>query len=132
MRCLGGASQCSQWASLAPAVITAECNPGKGLLRDMLLIGMLCHSPVPPTSQSNQEQSLQQKLLEDQFGVLQETVREAQDILRDAMAKLDDPLHLRCTSSPGMSCSSRGLKHTVPSPSWTDNVTSQLSHGIFS
>ncbi|KAI1233139.1 hypothetical protein IHE44_0006335, partial [Lamprotornis superbus] len=49
---------------------------------------------------SNQEQSLQQKLLEDQFGVLQETVREAQDILRDAMAKLDDPLHLRCTSSP--------------------------------
>ncbi|XP_031983498.1 huntingtin-interacting protein 1-related protein [Corvus moneduloides] len=49
---------------------------------------------------SNQEQSLQQKLLEEQFGVLQQTVREAQGILRDAMAKLDDPLHLRCTSSP--------------------------------
>lgn len=78
------------------------------LERDMLLIGMLCHSPVPPTPQSNQEQSLQQKLLEDQFGVLQETVREAQEMLHDAMAKLDDPLHLRCTSSPGMSCSSRG------------------------
>lgn len=78
------------------------------LERDMLLMGVLCHSPVPPTPQSNQEQNLQQKLLEDQFGVLQETVREAQEMLHDAMAKLDDPLHLRCTSSPGMSCSSRG------------------------
>uniref|UniRef100_A0A8B9NCY4 Huntingtin interacting protein 1 related n=1 Tax=Accipiter nisus TaxID=211598 RepID=A0A8B9NCY4_9AVES len=51
---------------------------------------------------SNQEQSLQQKLLDEQFGILQETVREAEDILRDAVAKLDDPLHVRCTSSPGM------------------------------
>lgn len=81
---------------------------GKGLSKNVLLMGMLFHLAIPPASQSNQEQSLQQKLLEDQFGVLQETVREAQDILRDAMAKLDDPLHLRCTSSPGKSCSSRG------------------------
>lgn len=92
----------------------------------------MCHSLVPPASQSNQEKSLQQKLLEEQFGVLQETVREAQDILRDAVAKLDDPLHLRCTSSPGTSCSFRGLKHAVPSPSWADNIASQLSHGVFS
>uniref|UniRef100_A0A8C0B2L5 Huntingtin interacting protein 1 related n=1 Tax=Buteo japonicus TaxID=224669 RepID=A0A8C0B2L5_9AVES len=49
---------------------------------------------------SNQEQSLQQKLLDEQFGILQETVREAEDILRDAVAKLDDPLHVRCTCSP--------------------------------
>ncbi|OXB64114.1 hypothetical protein ASZ78_002044 [Callipepla squamata] len=49
---------------------------------------------------SNQEQSLQQKLLDEQFSILQETVREAEGILRDAMAKLDDPLHVRCTSSP--------------------------------
>ncbi|NXY50473.1 HIP1R protein, partial [Ceuthmochares aereus] len=49
---------------------------------------------------SNQEQSLQQKLLDDQFSILQETVREAEGILRDAVAKLDDPLHVRCTSSP--------------------------------
>ncbi|KFQ70700.1 Huntingtin-interacting protein 1-related protein, partial [Phaethon lepturus] len=49
---------------------------------------------------SNQEQNLQQKLLDEQFGILQETVREAEDILRDAVAKLDDPLHVRCTSSP--------------------------------
>ncbi|XP_071428355.1 huntingtin-interacting protein 1-related protein isoform X2 [Pithys albifrons albifrons] len=37
---------------------------------------------------------LQGKLLE------KETVREAEEILRDAVAKLDDPLHIRCTSSP--------------------------------
>ncbi|XP_074966686.1 huntingtin-interacting protein 1-related protein [Phalacrocorax aristotelis] len=49
---------------------------------------------------SNQEQKLQQKLLDEQFGILQETVREAEGILRDAMSKLDDPLHVRCTSSP--------------------------------
>uniref|UniRef100_A0A669PCY8 Huntingtin interacting protein 1 related n=1 Tax=Phasianus colchicus TaxID=9054 RepID=A0A669PCY8_PHACC len=48
----------------------------------------------------NQEQSLQQKLLDEQFSILQETVQEAEGILRDAVAKLDDPLHVRCTSSP--------------------------------
>lgn len=101
VRCLGGASQCSQWD------ITRTSSRGmERVSQRMLLMGMLFHLAIPPASQSNQEQSLQQKLLEDQFGVLQETVREAQDILRDAMAKLDDPLHLRCTSSPGKSCSS--------------------------
>uniref|UniRef100_A0A8B9SCI2 Huntingtin interacting protein 1 related n=1 Tax=Apteryx owenii TaxID=8824 RepID=A0A8B9SCI2_APTOW len=49
---------------------------------------------------SNQEQRLQQKLLDDQFGILQEAVREAAAVVRDAVAKLDDPLHIRCTSSP--------------------------------
>ncbi|XP_039360606.1 huntingtin-interacting protein 1-related protein isoform X2 [Mauremys reevesii] len=48
----------------------------------------------------NQEQSLQQKLLDDQFGMLQGTVKEAENIIQDAIAKLDDPLHVRCTSSP--------------------------------
>lgn len=88
----------------------------------------LCHSPVPPIPQSNQEQSLQQKLLDEQFSILQETVREAEDILRDAVSKLDDPLHVRCTSSPGISC----LTHTVPSSSRMDNVASQHAPGTFS
>ncbi|XP_061459359.1 huntingtin-interacting protein 1-related protein isoform X2 [Rhineura floridana] len=48
----------------------------------------------------SQEQNLQQKLLEDQFGILQGTVKEAESIIQDAVAKLDDPLHIRCTSSP--------------------------------
>ncbi|XP_003222791.1 huntingtin-interacting protein 1-related protein [Anolis carolinensis] len=52
------------------------------------------------TEKKNQEQNLQQKLLDDQFSVLQGTVKEAEGIIRDAVAKLDDPLHIRCTSSP--------------------------------
>ncbi|XP_042297717.1 huntingtin-interacting protein 1-related protein isoform X2 [Sceloporus undulatus] len=48
----------------------------------------------------NQEQNLQQKLLDDQFSILQGTVKEAETIIQDAVAKLDDPLHIRCTSSP--------------------------------
>uniref|UniRef100_A0A7M4FJ02 Huntingtin interacting protein 1 related n=1 Tax=Crocodylus porosus TaxID=8502 RepID=A0A7M4FJ02_CROPO len=48
----------------------------------------------------SQEQSLRQKLLDDQFGILQGTVQEAENIIQDAVAKLDDPLHVRCTGSP--------------------------------
>ncbi|XP_006894760.1 PREDICTED: huntingtin-interacting protein 1-related protein [Elephantulus edwardii] len=48
----------------------------------------------------SQEQRLQQRLLDKQFAVLQGAVAEAEAILRDAVGKLDDPLHLRCTSSP--------------------------------
>lgn len=46
------------------------------------------------------EQKLFQKMLEDQFNIIQGTVREAENIIQDAVAKLDDPLHIRCTSSP--------------------------------
>uniref|UniRef100_A0A8B9T7V9 Huntingtin-interacting protein 1-related protein n=1 Tax=Anas platyrhynchos TaxID=8839 RepID=A0A8B9T7V9_ANAPL len=60
----------------------------------------ICELQGKLLEKSNQEQSLQQKLLDEQFGILQEAVREAEGILRDAVAKLDDPLHVRCTSSP--------------------------------
>lgn len=33
--------------------------------------------------------------------MLRGTAAEAERILQDAVGKLDDPLHLRCTSSPG-------------------------------
>ncbi|XP_063310362.1 huntingtin-interacting protein 1-related protein [Pelobates fuscus] len=46
------------------------------------------------------ELKLYQKMLEDQFNVVQRTVSEAENIIQDAVAKLDDPLHIRCTSSP--------------------------------
>ncbi|KAL7836403.1 hypothetical protein AOLI_G00276870 [Acnodon oligacanthus] len=46
------------------------------------------------------EEMLQKKLLEEQFALLQGTVAEAEIIIQDAVAKLDDPLHIRCTSSP--------------------------------
>ncbi|XP_049475406.1 huntingtin-interacting protein 1-related protein isoform X3 [Panthera uncia] len=48
----------------------------------------------------SQEQELRRRLVDEQFAVLRATATEAQRILRDAVAKLDDPLHLRCTSSP--------------------------------
>nr|XP_023699119.1 huntingtin-interacting protein 1-related protein [Paramormyrops kingsleyae] len=49
---------------------------------------------------ASREEQLQQKLLEEQFSLLQGTVTEAEAIIQDAAAKLDDPLHVRCTSSP--------------------------------
>lgn len=49
---------------------------------------------------SSQEEKLKQKLLEEQFALLQGTITEAESIIQDAVAKLDDPLHIRCTSSP--------------------------------
>lgn len=49
---------------------------------------------------ASREEQLQQKLLEEQFALLQATVTEAENIIQDAVAKLDDPLHIRCTSSP--------------------------------
>lgn len=51
--------------------------------------------------QASQEEQLKQKLLDEQFALLQGTITEAEDIIQDAVAKLDDPLHVRCTSSPG-------------------------------
>ncbi|XP_027432345.2 huntingtin-interacting protein 1-related protein isoform X1 [Zalophus californianus] len=48
----------------------------------------------------SQEQELRRRLLDQQFEVLRSTAAEAERILQDAVAKLDDPLHLRCTSSP--------------------------------
>ncbi|CAL8342842.1 unnamed protein product [Lota lota] len=49
---------------------------------------------------ASREEQLKQKLLEEQFALLQGTVSEAENIIQDAVAKLDDPLHIRCTSSP--------------------------------
>ncbi|KAJ8286254.1 hypothetical protein GJAV_G00036330 [Gymnothorax javanicus] len=48
----------------------------------------------------SREEQLQRKLLEEQFVLLQSSVTEAEGIIQDAVAKLDDPLHIRCTSSP--------------------------------
>ncbi|NWI66810.1 HIP1R protein, partial [Todus mexicanus] len=78
-----------------------SCSSGGCYLtRASFPLAQISHSYPQENATVNQEQSLQQKLLDDQFSILQETVREAEDILRDAVAKLDDPLHIRCTSSP--------------------------------
>lgn len=68
---------------------------------------------LPPCLQEAQEQGLRQKLLDEQFAVVRSAAAEAEAILQDAVSKLDDPLHLRCTSSPG-TCP-RGQRAAPPS-----------------
>ncbi|XP_013359028.1 PREDICTED: huntingtin-interacting protein 1-related protein [Chinchilla lanigera] len=48
----------------------------------------------------SREQELRQRLLDEQFAVVRGAAAEASAILQDAVSALDDPLHLRCTSSP--------------------------------
>ncbi|XP_065118875.1 huntingtin-interacting protein 1-related protein isoform X2 [Paramisgurnus dabryanus] len=43
---------------------------------------------------------LQQRLQDEQFSMLQCAVVEAEGIVLDAVAKVDDPLHVRCISTP--------------------------------
>ncbi|XP_060238345.1 huntingtin-interacting protein 1-related protein isoform X1 [Meriones unguiculatus] len=52
------------------------------------------------TEQESREQGLRQRLLDEQFAVLRSAAAEAEAMLQDSVSKLDDPLHLRCTSSP--------------------------------
>lgn len=59
-------------------------------------------STLPPRlPQESREQGLQQRLLDEQLEVLRRSAAEAERMLQDAVGTLDDPLHLRCTSSPG-------------------------------
>ncbi|CAL9682359.1 unnamed protein product [Knipowitschia caucasica] len=50
--------------------------------------------------QACREGELTQKLQDEQFCLLQCAVVEAEGIILDALAKVDDPIHLRCISSP--------------------------------
>ncbi|XP_059213454.1 huntingtin-interacting protein 1-related protein-like [Centropristis striata] len=50
--------------------------------------------------QACREGELSQKLQEEQFCLLQCAVVEAEGIILDAVAKLDDPIHVSCISSP--------------------------------
>ncbi|KAB0400279.1 hypothetical protein E2I00_018289, partial [Balaenoptera physalus] len=64
---------------------------------------------------SSRERDELQERLADKFAMLRGTAAEAERILQDAVGKLDDPLHLRCTSSPGLmdtcrECGARALE----------------------
>ncbi|XP_053332133.1 huntingtin-interacting protein 1-related protein isoform X2 [Clarias gariepinus] len=48
----------------------------------------------------SRESELQQKLQEEQFCLLQCAVVEAEGIILDALAKVDDPMHVRCVCTP--------------------------------
>ncbi|XP_066507269.1 huntingtin-interacting protein 1-related protein-like [Hoplias malabaricus] len=51
-------------------------------------------------AKSSRESMLQQKLQDEQFCLLQCAVVEAEGIILDAVAKVDDPMHVRCVSTP--------------------------------
>lgn len=53
------------------------------------------------SNQAYRESELAQKLQEEQFSLLQCAVVEAEGIILDAAAKLEDPVHMCCISSPG-------------------------------
>uniref|UniRef100_A0A8C8RE38 I/LWEQ domain-containing protein n=1 Tax=Pelusios castaneus TaxID=367368 RepID=A0A8C8RE38_9SAUR len=89
--------------------VLQDCQRYRSNIRETGDLWVSSSKPLKPCSvvmsfvyhqQKNQEQSLQQKLRDDQFAILQGTVTEAENIIQDAVAKLDDPLHIRCTSSP--------------------------------
>ncbi|XP_078081206.1 huntingtin-interacting protein 1 isoform X3 [Mustelus asterias] len=47
----------------------------------------------------NHEQTLEKQLLDEQFALLRCALEEAEGIVQDALSRLDDPLHVGCTSS---------------------------------
>ncbi|KAM4719249.1 huntingtin-interacting protein 1-related protein isoform 2-T2 [Anableps anableps] len=65
--------------------------------RSSMELGSL-HSQLQ--QQACREGELAQKLQNEQFCLLQCAVVEAEGIILDAVAKLDDPIHVRCISSP--------------------------------
>ena len=80
-------------------------------------------------NQACREGELSQKLQEEQFSLLQCAVVEAEGIILDAVAKLDDPIHVCCISSPGktslmISSSIKNLTH------YTDCILNQSKPGL--
>lgn len=54
-----------------------------------------------PAWQESKEQALQRRLAEEQFALLQGTAREAEQMVQDALGRLEDPAHIGCTGSAG-------------------------------
>lgn len=51
--------------------------------------------------QESEERARQQRLAEEQFALLQGTAREAEQMVQDALSRLEDPTHIGCTGSAG-------------------------------
>uniref|UniRef100_A0A8C3MFB6 Huntingtin-interacting protein 1 n=1 Tax=Geospiza parvula TaxID=87175 RepID=A0A8C3MFB6_GEOPR len=49
--------------------------------------------------QESTELALQQRLAEEQLSLLQSTTREAEHMVQDALARMEDPAHISCTGS---------------------------------
>lgn len=51
--------------------------------------------------QESREQELESQLVMARWSSLQGAVEEAEKIIRDSLAQIDDPAHISCTSSAG-------------------------------
>lgn len=51
--------------------------------------------------QESKEQALESQLVAARWSSLQGAVEEAERIIRDSLAQIDDPAHISCTSSAG-------------------------------
>uniref|UniRef100_A0A8C3G3Y1 Huntingtin interacting protein 1 related n=1 Tax=Cyclopterus lumpus TaxID=8103 RepID=A0A8C3G3Y1_CYCLU len=106
------------WRSFRPEgggehPLTGVCDPQSGTQLSSSLAGLQAEREALLRSARDQEaelnslrqqacrgEELSQKLKEEQFCLLQCAVVEAEGIILDAVAKLDDPVHVLCTSSP--------------------------------
>lgn len=98
-----GAAAAAGSSTWPAAPLTAPPVPG-GAVR------FLRGCPPCVSHQTRREAELAQKLQAEQFCLLQCAVVEAEGIILDAAAKLDDPIHVSCTSSPGKT------KPSIPLP----------------
>lgn len=51
--------------------------------------------------QESREQALESQLVTARWSSLQGAVEEAEKIIQDSLAQIDDPAHISCTSSAG-------------------------------
>lgn len=51
--------------------------------------------------QESREQALETQMEEARWSCLHGAVEEAQKMIQDALAQIDDPVHISCTSSAG-------------------------------
>uniref|UniRef100_A0A670JSU3 Huntingtin-interacting protein 1-related protein n=1 Tax=Podarcis muralis TaxID=64176 RepID=A0A670JSU3_PODMU len=79
--------------------------------------------------QESNTQALQQELLDKQFALLQCATREAEQMVQDALNRIEDPTHVSCTSSADFNEPGRitcAWSHVFSSPFL--DVSSLLSH----
>lgn len=71
-------------------------------------------SNVGVCPQESREQALESQLVAARWSSLQGALEEAQQIIQDSLAQIDDPAHIGCTSSAGPSLSPRVGRSLAP------------------
>lgn len=69
------------------------------------------------SAQESREQALETQVEEARWSCLHGAVEEAQKMIQDALAQIDDPVHISCTSSAG-----KKLSHIASNYSFIDEI----------